>query len=427
MSSNPYILTQYLGLFAFYIEILIMQLLFMRTFKRRKYFPLRIAGVSGAAVGFAFIPMLMAGMINFSFILIALYAVFGIWFLFKTDFLNCVFYTVTAWTVQHIASQCVWILCCYAKMSLAVNIIAYLAIYCGCYALIYFICSYKRRVYEINGDKLTVIVISALAIVLMCTLHDLVGYFSEWEVWYSMFAIMGGLLILFVQFGLTDKQNLKNERIELEHENEILEGLLYRQSKQQKLTNETIEIINRKCHDLKHQIAALRTMASEDSEKYLKQIERAVMVYGDIAKTGNNALDITLTEKCLLCDEHKIKFTYMVDVESLAIMQPTDVSTLFGNILDNAIECADSEDEEKRIIRMNVCENRGYLKIHCENFCSRNVEFESDLPKTNKTDRAYHGFGVKSIRYIAQKYGGTLYMGQQDELFNVNVIVPLSK
>lgn len=158
----------------------------------------------------------------------------------------------------------------------------------------------------------------------------------------------------------------------------------------------------------------------------MSEIERAVLIYDDIAKTGNYALDITLMEKCLLCEEYHIRFTYIVNGEKLGVMEAVDVSSLFGNILDNAIENSLKENENHRIIRLNVAVWQGFLRIHCENYCSRQVEFKDGLPVSERRESGYHGFGAKSIRYIAAKYGGNLAMSLEDNVFSVNIIIPLA-
>ena len=78
-------------------------------------------------------------------------------------------------------------------------------------------------------------------------------------------------------------------------------------------------------------------------------------IYDNIYQTGNDALDLVLTEKSLLCDEYNIKLSSMIDGAALDFMNTTDVYALFGNLLDNAIESVMKEpDEEKRIISVQM-------------------------------------------------------------------------
>lgn len=426
MLSNPFVIIGYLGYFTFFAEIFIIQMLFMRKFPRRSYFILRVLGSIVLAGAFSVVPKLPIGFVDTMYFFVLFYTIVAATVCFRANALNAVFYGLTAWATQHFAWSILMVVCLTVAMTTAWTAVVYVLIYACSYALLFFIFSFRKKEYEVTKEKLYVVLISAIILFLTTILYDCAQHFDGNSVWYSIYAAVSCVLVLCTQFGISSREELIRQREQLEIEKSVLENLLYRQTRQQKLTGETVEIINRKCHDLKHQINLLRSMRQAESGEYLNEIEKAVMVYGDIAKTGNYALDITLTEKCLLCEEHKIRFTYIVDGASLNMMKAVDVSTLFGNMLDNAIECEDGEEEERRIVRLNVSAVHGYLRIHCENYCSRAVAFEDGLPVSERQDSGYHGFGSKSIRYIAEKYGGTVVMEHDGELFNVNILLPIS-
>lgn len=166
-------------------------------------------------------------------------------------------------------------------------------------------------------------------------------------------------------------------------------------------------------------------MDEKERDKSLGEVEKAIMIYGNIAKTGNETLDIVLTEKSFLCESYNIRFTYMIDGESLSFMTPYDISSLFGNAIDNAIESVMKEEErEKRIIKLNASLKRMYLTIHIENFCNEKVRFKDGMPVTNKSDKKNHGFGVKSMNYVVKKYGGTMTMRQDGCLVSLDILLP---
>ena len=122
------------------------------------------------------------------------------------------------------------------------------------------------------------------------------------------------------------------------------------------LSKENIDIINRKCHDLKHQISLLRGMAdSPEKEEIIRSLEENVNIYDTRLETENEALSVVLREKGLLCQENGIQWTCMVDGSLLDFMKTVDLYTLFGNALDNAIEaCSKIEDAQKKVIAANV-------------------------------------------------------------------------
>ena len=208
---------------------------------------------------------------------------------------------------------------------------------------------------------------------------------------------------------------------------DAIKNILQNQYVQYRQSRESIDVINRKYHDLKHQIAVLR--AEQDPARrsaFLDQMEEEIQHYEAQNKTGNSVLDTVLTGKSLYCAKHKIKLTCVADGARLAFMDVMDICTLFGNALDNAIECELSiPDKEKRLVHLEVYAKKDFLVIRCENYCPTPPVFEHGLPVTTKADREYHGYGLKSMRYTAQKYGGTMTVQAKDEWFQLTLLFPL--
>lgn len=152
-------------------------------------------------------------------------------------------------------------------------------------------------------------------------------------------------------------------------------------------------------------------------------MRNALAIYDNIFQTGNEALDLVLTEKSILCIEYRIKLSTMVDGSMLNFMKTTDVYALFGNLMDNAIESViKEEDDEKRIISISVKEKNKGAHVHIENYCNEQITFDDGLPVTTKKDKNYHGFGVKSIRYIVDHYHGTMLMRTDKMKFITDII-----
>ena len=111
---------------------------------------------------------------------------------------------------------------------------------------------------------------------------------------------------------------------------------------------ENVDLINRKCHDLKHQIAALRRISDRrEREESIQALEQSVMIYDSVVKTGNDILDTVLTEKSLLCESRGITLTCVADGDCLDFMDGVDIYTIFGNALDNAIESVTPLDDPR--------------------------------------------------------------------------------
>lgn len=231
-----------------------------------------------------------------------------------------------------------------------------------------------------------------------------------------------GLLILFLQ---RDRWR----ELSMQKEMEAVNAILRRQYEQYNLSKENIEIINRKYHDLKHQIAVVRAERNSDKrEQYLQEMENDIKMYEAQKKTGNKVLDTILTGKHLYCVQHEINFTCVADGMLLDFMNLMDICTIFGNALDNAIECVEKiGDKSKRLIRTAVYSQSKFLIIRFENYTELELTTKDSLPITTKKDRQYHGYGLKSIRSTVEKYGGSMTVNVKDNWFILRLLIPEEK
>ena len=188
----------------------------------------------------------------------------------------------------------------------------------------------------------------------------------------------------------------------------------------------SIEAVNRKSHDLKYQLAAMKNLAEgAERDQLMAQIQHDVTIYENMARTGNAALDNTIAERAMLCEAKKIRFYYMVDGTTLQFMDPVDIYVLFGNLLDNAIECVEQYTQpDKRIIVLNGSIRNGILVIRIENICENTVTIRNGLPMTSKQDTFSHGIGTRSALYIVKKYNGHITYRQEEQMFLVDIVFP---
>ena len=207
--------------------------------------------------------------------------------------------------------------------------------------------------------------------------------------------------------------------------NEITEQLLYSERKRYVLEKETVDAINVKCHDIRHQIAALG-QSDTAYQRELQKIGELVNVYDCGLKTQNTALDLILSNKSLTCTGKNITLTCVADGRRLDFMEDSEIYALFGNILDNAIEAVERiSDRDKRLISLTVQARQGLLFISAENYYSGELRFEQGLPQTTKSDKRYHGFGMRSIQMIAEKYGGDLQVKAEKGIYMLSIMLPL--
>lgn len=228
------------------------------------------------------------------------------------------------------------------------------------------------------------------------------------------------ITILYLQVALFRKSEMKQEI-------QILNRLWHQQKEQYNLAKENISLINQKCHDMKHQIAALHHMKDgEKRGKYLEEIEKSIRIYEAIVQTGNEALDTILTEKSLYCEANHIDIHCVADGTLLNFMDPVDLYTIFGNALDNAIEGVQKfEDIEKRLIDVIVCSKQHFLTINILNPIEDTLEFEGDIPVTTKGSKENHGYGIKSIQHTVEKYNGHISVKTENGFFSLVILIPI--
>ena len=190
------------------------------------------------------------------------------------------------------------------------------------------------------------------------------------------------------------------------------------------MSRDGITSLQIKCHDLKHQIAAIRSQADKaDFDRYLNRLEDSIIEYGTVVECGNETINIVLTEKNILCSTRGVKFSYIIDGTLFDFMSEMEIYSLFGNALDNALEgCSKVEDPERRVISLKASTRGGMVVLHVENFFDEELTIVDGMPVTTK-DGAGHGYGLRSIQQVAEKYGGVASVQAEDHIFKLTVLM----
>lgn len=296
--------------------------------------------------------------------------------------------------------------------------------YAAIYAIIFFVFAKRANLNATYGfGSRGAIVFSLFTLVIAVVLNNLIDYYLgdnvPINIILSCFSILCCLVILFLHSGILEHSRIKRDL-------NTVQNLLIKEKSQYALSKENIDIINIKCHDLKHQLQMLRNQPETVTNDSLKEIEDAILIYDSSINTGSETLDILLMEKSLFCNKQDIKLSCMADGKALSFMSPSDIYSLFGNILENAIEAVIKlKDTDLRVISLVVKADKGFLLIQVDNFFQGSIQLENGLPITTKEDIRYHGFGTKSIKMLTDKYNGYLSVNHEDDVFRLQVKIPL--
>ncbi len=196
---------------------------------------------------------------------------------------------------------------------------------------------------------------------------------------------------------------------------------------QEKLKDE--EKVRSVYHDMKNHLLVLqrhilqRQINSPETAEMVEKLQSQVAMYEDYVHTGNDILDIILKEKSELAREKSIAFSVTADLNGVDFIEPLDISTIFSNALDNAIEASEKLPEEQGAILVKAGKMQNFFSVLIENNCLQNSE--NTNIRTTKSDDFLHGFGISNMRKAAEKYGGQLTTKYEKGTFTLKILIPI--
>ncbi len=341
---------------------------------------------------------------------------------------------VRAFIVAEFAASIEWQIHCYYAYIVGMNsIVLQFVILILVYAGIFLVIAYIYRKYMVRNDRLNVTnqeLIAAVLIGLAVFMMSNLGFVYSKTPFSGQYMMeifnvrtlidLGGVAILYAY-------HIRIFDLRTRYELDSVRSILHNQYVQYQQSQETLDLINYRYHDLKHHIIALRSEQNPvKRSEYLDKMEEEIINYEAQNKTGNKVLDTLLTSKNLYCIQNDISFTCVADGNLLDFMDVMDICSIFGNALDNAIESEKKiEDKGKRMIHVSVSSQKRFLIIRIENYYEGTIQYEHDLPVTTKKQSEFHGFGIKSIRYTVHKYEGEVDINVQDNWFILNILIPI--
>ncbi len=211
---------------------------------------------------------------------------------------------------------------------------------------------------------------------------------------------------------------------ELEKENEFKIDKMQRQFEYYQDKQKDEERIQSIYHDMKNHLLVLEGKEStQETKKMAKELRKQIEEYENYIHTGNDFLDIIIKDKVKLAKENNIDLTVMIDFSDIDTIEALDISTIFGNGIDNAIEAVEKLPEEKRVILIKAGKINDFVSIVMEN--NYDEKLVSKNNKTTKKDTFLHGFGISNIRNATEKYGGTCTITKDKGKFVLKVLIPI--
>lgn len=184
------------------------------------------------------------------------------------------------------------------------------------------------------------------------------------------------------------------------------------------------ERVRRAYHDMKNHLLILQAQAEDSQEirRSIESLQEEIEGYEAYCHTGNDFLDVVIRDKIRAARSRNIDFQEMIRFGDGGFMEPLDISTIFGNALDNAIEASEKMAESMRLITVKAARIHDMMVIAVEN------NMQPDTPvyeRTSKKDTLMHGFGIANIQSAAERYGGQCTTKAGDGKFVLKVVIPI--
>lgn len=234
---------------------------------------------------------------------------------------------------------------------------------------------------------------------------------------------------------MSTMEGMLSSQIEL---SELAHGQLLMKQKleQYELQRETIDFINARWHDMKHYLTGIEVLLAQSgggendelrqAEALLGNLRQGIDLYGDIQKTGNPVMDVLLFQKLRECRQKDIRLIPLIDARQTGFISTLDMSVLFGNALDNAIEATQALDNPAlREIRVKIGTSDRLLLLRFHNRYQGQRRRDGERYLTTKARTQGHGYGLASIAAIAEKYGGTATVDSANGEFTLHILIPL--
>ncbi len=223
---------------------------------------------------------------------------------------------------------------------------------------------------------------------------------------------------------LIDKMILNKK---YKHLNEMSEAQLRTQfNHYEQITSKNQETRKLK-HDMKNHLRLIRTLIEnndiDEAKELLDEIEDTMRGLDLEISSGNSITDAILNEKNKMAHNLGINFEFSGILPRENFINPFDISTIFSNALDNAIEAAVKSQDSQRFIKIATYIQGKCLFILIENSVEKDIKITGKEIETTKQNKEHHGFGLKNINDSVEKYGGSLSTICENKVFKLEILL----
>lgn len=186
--------------------------------------------------------------------------------------------------------------------------------------------------------------------------------------------------------------------------------------------------IRRLKHDMKNHLMIIGSYINgkdyDSAKEYTSEILDKLNAVHSYIETGNSLLNHIVNEKFEAARRKGILIKAEIETLSFEKMKSMDFSSMLTNILDNAIEASEKENDVKKEIIINIYQKCGYEIICVKNRIGKSVLQQNPQLFSSKEESEKHGMGILQTKEIAEKYQGMCDFHEEAGFFCASVFIP---
>lgn len=238
-----------------------------------------------------------------------------------------------------------------------------------------------------------------------------------------LFLSFGLLLLSIAMFYLVINVSRKNSE---KSQYEKMLTIMQEKEKSNQMMAYTYEELSKMRHDVKHYFSCAQQLLienkKEDAVEYISEVlQKDILKGNQIVNTSSSVINAVLNGKNFECKNKNIDFNLSITGEHEGI-KDVDLSILLSNLLDNAIEACEKNNQNSKI-QLEIFDSKGYTNILIKNSIVDSVLTTNPEFKSTKEDQGQHGYGMKSIRDMVKKYNGMIDIYEKENQFIVEIML----
>lgn len=267
---------------------------------------------------------------------------------------------------------------------------------------------------------LLLLTLTPLGIVLCVVLLQSPYYWTN-----SSFNITSFLLLIISSLsfiGLLWAVTVLAKQQQLEEDHHLLEinDIYYKNLEQQQFETRRLR------HDMANHLQLLSTLPTDEMKRYLDDLINDSAFTNSLTFCNNSTINAVINCKLAKIRSLSIDFQYHISLAQEITLTNTDLCALFSNFLDNAIEACEKITSSPRYITLDVKAEKGLLIIEVKNSCLQESSETQDLNtlksnsnflRTSKKDSHNHGYGLRSIQEVVNRYHGSMELKREKDVF----------